>query len=139
MPVFSTLPLADVPGGPGAPVEDRRGPRLPVARERGRQPLRYGSPLSPRELEVLRAAAQGMSTKEIAFSLEPPVSPITVKNHFTAVFTRLGANDRAHAVAIGIREGYIDVGPSTMPRPNHLTADEIAVLREIVNIWTRPR
>lgn len=88
---------------------------------------------------MLRAAAQGMTSKEIAFSLEPPITPITVKNHFTAIFTRLGANDRAHAVAIGIREGYIEVGPATMPLPEHLTADEISVVREIIKVWTRPR
>jgi DNA-binding CsgD family transcriptional regulator len=136
MPVFSTLPLADVPGGPDAPVEDRRrGPR-PAAQ---RQPLRFGSPLSPRELEVLRATAEGRSSKEIAFSLEPPVTQGTVRNHFNAIFTRLGANDRAHAVAIGIREGYIVVGPPTLSLPERLSIEEVAVVREIIKLWTRPR
>ena len=125
MPNFLKLALADVPD----PTLARPPGGVRPAR------VRFGTPLTPRELEVLRAAALGMSTKEIAFSLQPPVTPTTVKNHFSAVFIRLGANDRAHAVAIGIREGYVDVGPSTMPRPDHLTADEVALVRKILAVY----
>ena len=130
MPLFSVLPLADVP--PAGP-----GPRLPVAVKPERNPLRYGTPLSPRERQVLQGAAQGMPNKAIAHWLQPEVTETTVKNHFTAVFLRLGANDRAHAVSIGIREGYIDVGAPSVPQPDHLTTDEISVLRAIIKLWSQ--
>ena len=135
MPVFSTLSLADVPDGLRAPVDMAAPVDHRRAEPRHREALRYGSPLTTRELQVLRLAAAGMSNKEIGYELKPEVTQTTVKNHFSAVFIRLGANDRAHAVAIGIREGYVDVGPSTMPRPDHLTADEITVLRRILTLW----
>jgi DNA-binding CsgD family transcriptional regulator len=53
--------------------------------------------LSPRELEVLHALAQGQSTKAIARTLA--VSPNTIKTHLARVFDKLGAGNRMEAVA----------------------------------------
>jgi PAS domain S-box-containing protein len=62
--------------------------------------------LSPRELEVLRLAAEGRSGPEIARHLV--VSPSTVKTHFEHIYAKLGVGDRAGAVAYALRAGMID-------------------------------
>lgn len=61
--------------------------------------------LSEREIAVLRLAATGSSNKEIARALA--ISEQTVKGHMSNVFGKLGASDRAHAVAIAVQRGVI--------------------------------
>lgn len=61
--------------------------------------------LTPRQCEYLLAAADGMIDAEIAKKVG--VAEATVKNMFTAVFQRLGARSRTHAVAIALRQGII--------------------------------
>jgi DNA-binding NarL/FixJ family response regulator len=63
-------------------------------------------PLSPRELQVLQKIAYGATTKEVAHALK--VSPHTVKTHLERIFEKLGANDRAQAVAIALRKGLVE-------------------------------
>jgi NarL family two-component system response regulator YdfI len=65
------------------------------------------SPLSPteRELEVLRAAAQGECNKEIAFRLG--ISERTVKAHLTSVYNKLGVDSRAAAIAVAAQKGWL--------------------------------
>jgi DNA-binding CsgD family transcriptional regulator len=63
------------------------------------------SPLSPRELEVLNLAAEGLSGPKIAERLV--VSPSTVKTHFENIYEKLGVSDRGGAVAVGLRMGLI--------------------------------
>jgi predicted ATPase/DNA-binding CsgD family transcriptional regulator/Tfp pilus assembly protein PilF len=55
------------------------------------------TPLSPREDQVLRLAAEGMSNKQIGRQLE--ISERTVRFHVTSVFNKLGVNSRTQAVA----------------------------------------
>jgi PAS domain S-box-containing protein len=61
--------------------------------------------LSPRELDVLRLAAEGNTAPEIAERLV--VSPATVKTHFENIYDKLGVTDKAAAVAYGLRVGLI--------------------------------
>jgi DNA-binding NarL/FixJ family response regulator len=61
--------------------------------------------LSPREIEVLRLIAAGNSNKEIAGQLS--IGETTVKSHVTNILSKLNANDRAHAVTVGLRRGII--------------------------------
>jgi len=61
--------------------------------------------LSQREAEILRLAANGASTQEIAEVLF--VSVRTVKAHFTNIFNKMGVSCRTDAIIKGIREGYI--------------------------------
>lgn len=63
------------------------------------------SPLSRREVEILQKVAYGATTKEVASQLG--ISPHTVKTHLERIFEKLGANDRAQAVAIAIRQGLV--------------------------------
>jgi DNA-binding NarL/FixJ family response regulator len=63
-------------------------------------------PLSKREKEILQKVAYGATTKEVAHDLG--ISPHTVKTHLERIFEKLGANDRAQAVAIAIRGGLVE-------------------------------
>jgi DNA-binding NarL/FixJ family response regulator len=64
------------------------------------------APLSKRETEILQKVAYGATTKSVADELG--ISPHTVKTHLERIFEKLGANDRAQAVAIAIRKGIVD-------------------------------
>jgi DNA-binding NarL/FixJ family response regulator len=63
--------------------------------------------LTPREIDVLRLIAKGNTNKEIARKLS--VGEETVKGHVKNILAKLGANDRTHAVAIGLKRGIIDL------------------------------
>ena len=63
------------------------------------------SPLTERETEVLELAASGFGNKEIAEKLT--VSEKTVVHHLEHVYSKLGAQNRAHAVAIALARGWI--------------------------------
>ena len=63
------------------------------------------APLSRREVEILQKIAYGATTKEVADQLG--ISFHTVKTHLERIFEKLGANDRAQAVAIAIRRGLV--------------------------------
>ncbi len=62
--------------------------------------------LSEREVDVLRRVARGTSNKIIASQIS--VSEETVKSHMRSILSKLGANDRTHAVTIAMRRGFID-------------------------------
>jgi len=61
--------------------------------------------LSARELGVLRLVAAGLSNRQIAETLT--ISERTVKFHVTAIFNKLGADNRAQAVAIAAERGLL--------------------------------
>jgi DNA-binding NarL/FixJ family response regulator len=62
--------------------------------------------LSQREIDVLRKVAAGNSNKRIADQLA--ISDATVKGHMKSILSKLGANDRTHAVTIALKRGIID-------------------------------
>jgi len=63
--------------------------------------------LSPREIDVLRLIAAGNANKIIADQLS--IGEATVKSHVTNILSKLGANDRAHAVTIALKRGIIEL------------------------------
>lgn len=76
----------------------------------GFRPAEGGEPaedLTPRELEVLRLVADGLSGKEIARQLG--ISEHTVKFHVNMVMSKLGARSRTEAVVIAARRGLIPI------------------------------
>jgi len=63
--------------------------------------------LTPREIEVLRLIAGGNANKEIAAQLS--LTEETVKGHVKNILAKLDANDRTHAVTIGLKRGIIEI------------------------------
>ena len=64
-----------------------------------------GSPLTPRETQILEYVARGNPNKQIAERLN--ISEQTIKNSFSTILKKLGAHDRTHAVVIGLRNNWI--------------------------------
>ena len=62
--------------------------------------------LSQREVEVLRCVASGNSNKIVADELA--ITEDTVKGHMKSILSKLGANDRTHAVLIAMKRGFLD-------------------------------
>jgi DNA-binding NarL/FixJ family response regulator len=100
-------PAAAAGTGPGAvehSAADSPPPVVPAQRES--EPARPRRPaLTDRELQVLHGMADGKSNAEIGRDLF--VSEDTVKTHARRLFRKLGARDRAHAVASGFRTGLV--------------------------------
>jgi two-component system, NarL family, response regulator len=63
--------------------------------------------LTPRETDVLRLIAAGNANKETAKQLG--LAEETVKHHVKNVLSKLGANDRTHAVTIALKRGIINL------------------------------
>jgi PAS domain S-box-containing protein len=74
-----------------------------LARRRGEldKPL-----LTPRELEILQLAAEGLSAPESAERLI--IAPATVKTHLENIYAKLEVNDKPSAVAAALRLGLIE-------------------------------
>ena len=63
--------------------------------------------LTLREIEVLREVAAGNANKMVAQRLN--ISEETVKAHMRSILSKLGANDRTHAVTIAVKRGIIEI------------------------------
>ncbi|WAB83603.1 response regulator transcription factor [Microcella daejeonensis] len=63
------------------------------------------SPLTDRELDVLRAGAQGQTTGQIARALL--LAPGTVRNHISSVLTKLGVQTRQQATRMAEERGWL--------------------------------
>lgn len=61
--------------------------------------------LNPRQQQILSLMSEGASRPEMARILG--ISEATVRSHSKVLFERLGVNERAHAVAVGMRSGLI--------------------------------
>jgi DNA-binding NarL/FixJ family response regulator len=63
--------------------------------------------LTAREIDVLRLIAAGNANKIVADKLS--ITEETVKGHVKSILSKLGANDRTHAVTIGLKRGIIEL------------------------------
>jgi len=63
--------------------------------------------LTEREIDVLKLVAAGNANKHIADQLS--IGEATVKSHVSNILSKLGANDRSHAVTIGLKRGIIEL------------------------------
>ena len=64
-------------------------------------------PLTSREIDVLRLIAAGKANKLVASELA--ITEETVKGHVKNILSKLGANDRTHAVTIALKRGIIEI------------------------------
>jgi len=65
------------------------------------------TPLTSKEVQILTYIAEGNTNKRIASVLG--ISEQTIKNHVSAILRKLNANDRAHAVFLALRNGWISM------------------------------
>ena len=91
-----------------APHETRRLIERFTRAGNHRRPRVFVEPLTARESEVLQLIVQGLSNAEIAAELT--VSTETVKTHVRHIYSKCGAQDRAHAVIAAYESGLV-------PRP----------------------
>jgi len=68
-------------------------------------PAQAGPPLSPRENEILRLVAQGLSNQEIAVTLS--LSKLTVESHTRNIYRKLAVGSRTEAVYEARRMGWL--------------------------------
>lgn len=89
--------------------------RLLVQLLRAGPPLRPSVPngLSPREIDVVRLLAEGLSNHEIARTLH--LKEATVKSHMTSVLGKTGTRSRTQAAAYAFRTGLAPLGSSSPP------------------------
>ncbi len=66
-------------------------------------------PLTSKEAQILALVAEGNGNKQIAIILG--VSEQTIKNHVSSILRKLNANDRAHAVMLAVRNGWVPIQP----------------------------
>jgi DNA-binding NarL/FixJ family response regulator len=89
-------------GGTSVPVEILDAPE-----GQGAQGLNGAAPwlsqLTPRELEVLKGTARGLSNKEIGREMN--LAEVTVKLHLRSIFRKIGARSRADAAVIATKAG----------------------------------
>jgi DNA-binding NarL/FixJ family response regulator len=88
-----------------APEVTRRLVGRYAARIRPAEDTPAGTPLTPRELEVLRLIADGLSNSEIAATLV--ISQETVKTYVSRILTKLDLRDRVQAVVYAYRRGLV--------------------------------
>ena len=68
---------------------------------------RANAPLTAREIEVLQLVASGHANKEISARLS--INEETTKTHIRNILAKLGADDRTHAVSLGLKRGIISL------------------------------
>ncbi len=71
----------------------------------GKDMKSIAGPITYRETQILNYVANGHTNKQIAYILR--ISEQTIKNHISAILRKLHANDRAHAVALAMRGGWL--------------------------------
>jgi DNA-binding NarL/FixJ family response regulator len=69
------------------------------------------STLTPREIEVLRLLARGLSNAELAETLH--LSDATVKTHVARILSKLSLRDRAQAIVVAYETGLVTPGSGT--------------------------
>lgn len=107
------LGISDIEGASGllsalrCEAAPRQDPPREAAETATAGSVRRGQRLTPRERDVLDLISSGYTTREVSARLG--ISPKTVESHKQRLFTKLGVSSQAHAVAVAVREGYLQV------------------------------
>ncbi len=80
-------------------------PIIKLAATKARTKSPSGCEISEREIAVLRLAATGITSKQIATSLS--ISELTVNSYFANIFRKLGVQSRIEAVVLAMKKGWI--------------------------------
>jgi DNA-binding NarL/FixJ family response regulator len=83
------------------------------------EPTGVFSPLTSRELEILKRVSDGLTNIEIGYALG--ISPQTVKNHVTSILRKLAVNDRTQAVITALKRGWLSIDDdhtASPPKPD---------------------
>jgi DNA-binding NarL/FixJ family response regulator len=99
----AATPAADTAASTAAPAAS-----VPGARPATAVPTPLPDDLTPREADVLRAIAAGLSNAEIATELF--ISEVTVKSHINHLFAKIHARSRAEAVRYAYDNGVVSPG-----------------------------
>jgi DNA-binding NarL/FixJ family response regulator len=101
------VPLSSVGASSSAPAWNGASPLAGASPTTVRSTVREAAPvsLSMREMQVLTGMSQGKSNAQIGRELY--LSEDTIKTHARRLFRKLGAKDRAEAVATGFRRGMM--------------------------------
>jgi DNA-binding NarL/FixJ family response regulator len=90
------------------PSPSRKVPTARIVNLDERRPL-----LSAREVEVLDEISAGGTTRHVAACMG--ISPKTVENHKQRIFSKLGVQNQAHAVAVAMRRGFLTPSSPSSP------------------------
>ncbi len=91
--------------GDGGAYFDPRIAHVVLSRFSARSAPASSSPLTPREVDVLRLIADGKANTEIATALHIGLG--TVKGHIRDILDKLSAADRTQAAVVALRKGFI--------------------------------
>ena len=80
---------------------------VPLETEQDEEPI-IATPLTPREIDILRLMATSHTNREIATQLF--VSEETVRTHVKHILRKLAQPDRTQAVIAAVRAGLLDIG-----------------------------
>jgi len=103
-PIETLIDAVRIAGGGGA-YFDPRIAHVVLRRFSARPASPQNSPLTPREVDVLRAIADGHANTEIAEELNIGLG--TVKGHIRDILEKLSAADRTQAAVVALRKGFI--------------------------------
>jgi DNA-binding CsgD family transcriptional regulator len=104
------------PGSGASPLESDLAAALEQPAERraaGRAGAGAGSPLTKRELEILRLMARGTPTSAIAEQMF--IAPVTVRNHIARILQKLDVHSKLAAVAYAYRNRLISSESASLP------------------------
>lgn len=129
--VVAAAPAVPAPGAAHAPVLPARGPAvasglpasgsgsasgaLGAVPQPAPRPAAEPSPLTPRQIEILRLLASGNAMKQIAYDLGLSVK--TVETHRAQLMDRLGIRDLPRLVLYAVRQGLVSVDETAAPCP----------------------
>jgi two-component system, NarL family, response regulator DevR len=88
-----------------AVIDSKVAPAVLAAVRQAAEPVERDELLNPRQREVLRLVAEGLSNREIAARTH--LSEYTVKGYVEEILERLGARNRVHAAIVATKQGLI--------------------------------